>query len=413
MTADPDLPAYPHDAALEAWTAPGAQPFDFETDVRRVKRLTQLVVLGAIAASLPIDFFLLGISWAQLAGGAGMGVLIAAVSIEFAFHQMLKLRKRIAYPAAITARLGSLQVLDDACRSAVDALTELFHLKGSFLALQTDSGFLSLVSLSNLTRTEAERYLRLGTGRVQDVLATAEPAILSASDDLIAQAVMSRRDKVVYVPVQCFRGVMGVVVLLGDASKSDLDDRDLLASVGMAVGVSLANLRQRDDLRTLAAVDDLTKVFNRRYFFEQLEREISASRRYAMPVSVLTFDLDQLKRINDSFGHGLGDQALRALAQRLVRYSRASDIVARLGGDEFAVILPQTDAAGAADLALRLQRSVEAEPFLSGEGRDLHLQVSFGRASFPDDADDADALLRKADGLMYAAKAARARRRRE
>jgi len=411
MTADPDLPAYPDDAVLEVRPPPLAQPFDFETDVQRVKRLTQLGVYSAIAASLPIDFFVLGISWSQLAGGVGMGALIAAVAIEFAFRQILKLRKRSAYPATIAVRLGSLQALDDACQSLVDILTDLFRLKGSFLALQTESGFLSLVSLSRVSRAEAERYLRLGTGRIQDALATAEPVTVRPGDNLLAEAVVSRRGRIVFLPVQCFRGVIGVVALLSDGSNPDLDDSDLLVSMGLAAGASLENLRQRDDLRTLAAVDDLTKVYNRRYFFEQLEREISASRRYAMPISVITFDLDHLKKLNDSFGHGLGDQALRALAQRLVRYSRASDIVARLGGDEFAVILPQTDSAGAADLAQRLQHSVEAEPFLSGEGRDLHLLVSYGRASFPEDAEDADALLRRADGLMYAAKAARARRR--
>jgi diguanylate cyclase (GGDEF)-like protein len=411
MSASLDTPAYGEDAALNPRPPSDSPSFDFETDVRRVKRLTQLGVYAAIAASLPVDLFLLGIGWLQLAGGVSMGVVIAAVAMEFAFRQIIKLRKRSAFPAALSIRLGSLQNLDDACQVMVETLTALFRLKGSFLTLQSESGFLSLVALSEISRSEAERYLRLGTGQVQDAVASAQPTAVRTGDDLLAEAVISRREKIVFVPVKSFRGVVGVVVLLGHLSNQDLEDRDLLDSIGQAAGVSLENLRQRDELRTLAAVDDLTKVYNRRYFFDQLEREISACRRYSAPLSVLTFDLDDLKKMNDSFGHGLGDQALRALAQRLVRYSRASDVVARLGGDEFAVILPQTDSVGAADLGLRLQRSVETHPFISGEGRDLHLSVSWGRASFPEDADDADALLRKADGLMYAAKAARSRRR--
>jgi diguanylate cyclase (GGDEF)-like protein len=85
--------------------------------------------------------------------------------------------------------------------------------------------------------------------------------------------------------------------------------------------------------------------------------------------------------------------------------------VARLGGDEFAVILPRTDSAGAADLAKRLQGRVEGDVLLGGKGRELRLRVSCGCASFPEDADDASMLLRQADGRMYAAKAARSRKR--
>jgi diguanylate cyclase (GGDEF)-like protein len=204
--------------------------------------------------------------------------------------------------------------------------------------------------------------------------------------------------------------MMGVMALLADGSNIDLRDRELLSSLGIALGVSLENLRQRDELRTMAAIDDLTKVYNRRYFFDQLDREIAAANRYGTPVSVLVFDLDDLKKLNDSFGHSLGDEALRSLAQRLVRYSRASDVVARMGGDEFAVILPRTDSDGAAEIAGRLQSCVESDVLTAEQGRELRLAVSCGRASFPEDADDVGVLLRKADGQMYAAKAARARK---
>lgn len=221
---------------------------------------------------------------------------------------------------------------------------------------------------------------------------------------------MAPGQQVVFVPVQSFQKVVGVLGLLADESNRDVRDRELLVSLGIAIGVGLDSLRQRDELRTLAAIDELTKVYNRRYFFDQLDREIAACRRYSIPVSVLTFDLDGLKQLNDSFGHSLGDEALRSLAQRLVRYSRASDIVSRLGGDEFAVILPRTDAAGAAEIAQRLQRCVESDVLVAGKNRELRLAVSCGVASFPEDADDASALLRHADGRMYAAKAARAHR---
>ncbi len=138
-----------------------------------------------------------------------------------------------------------------------------------------------------------------------------------------------------------------------------------------------------------------------------MDRELAAASRYEMPASVVILDLDGLKRLNDTFGHDAGDEALRTVAQRLVRYARASDIVARLGGDEFAVILPRTDEEGAARIVHRIQELIEREPVAAPDGSAVAIGVSCGYASFPGDADDASLLLRTADGRMYAAKAAR------
>ena len=384
---------------------------DFLKDVRRVKRLTQIGVYFGILVTVPLYYFVLSFSLLQLSVGIVVGLVIATTAIEGAFAEIFKLRKRSAYPGAIALQLGALPTFDVACQAMVSIMDKLLHLKGSFLTLQTESGFLSLVALSNLSRVEADRYLRLGTASIKRVLSSKEPVVLRPDRDLLAEAIVTPGERVVFVPVKSFHRVIGVLGLLADESNSDVGDWELLSSLGTAIGVSLESLRQRDELRTLATIDDLTKVYNRRYFFDQLDHEIAASRRYAMPVSVLTFDLDGLKNLNDNFGHGLGDEALRSLAQRLVRYSRAPDVVARLGGDEFAVILPRTDSAGAADLAKRLQVCVEGDVLLGGEGRELRLRVSCGCASFPEDADDASMLLRQADGRMYAAKAARARKR--
>ncbi len=384
---------------------------DFLKDVRRVKRLTQVGVYAGIFTTQPVFYFVMHLSPLQLLVVLLTGLVIATTAIEGAFREMFKLRKRSAYPGAVALQLGAMPTFNVACQASAAIMDKLLHLKGSFLTLQNETGFLSLVALSNLSRADAERYLRLGVASIQQVLSSKEPVALHPDNDLLVEAIMTPGGKVVFVPVQSFQRVVGVLGLLGDESKSDMRDWELLSSLGTAIGVSLESLRQRDELRTLATIDELTKVYNRHYFFDQLDREIAASRRYALPLSVLTFDLDGLKKLNDNFGHSLGDEALRCLAQRLVRYSRAPDIVARLGGDEFAVILPRTDSAGAAELAKRLQSQVESDVLAAGSGRELRLRVSCGRASFPEDADDASILLLHADGRMYAAKAARARKR--
>jgi len=380
---------------------------DFLKDVRRVKRLTQVGVYCGIFATEPFYYLVLGFSPVQLLVVLTIGLVISTTAIEGAFAEMFKLRKRSAYPGAVALQLGALPTFDAACQTMAGIMGKLLHLRASFLTLQNEGGFFSLVALSNLSRVDADRYLRLGAGCIQQALSKREPVGLRPNNDLLAEALRAPHRQVVFVPVQSFQRVMGVLGLIADDSNADLRDRELLASLGMALGISLESLRQRDDLRMLAAIDELTKVYNRHYFFDQLDREIAAARRYWMPVSVLVFDLDGLKKLNDSFGHGLGDEALRTLAQRLVRFSRASDVVARLGGDEFAVILPRTDRAGAAEMARRLQGSVENEPLTAVPGRELRLAVSCGQASFPEDASDSGTLMRHADGHMYAAKAAR------
>lgn len=395
----PDCPQPPADPALP----------DHLRDLRIVKWWTRMIVYPGVTLLIPLSHFLWGVTWQQALSVHLGGYVIATLAIELAFTQVFKLRKRSAYPADILLRLGNLPTFDAGCQAAVAITDKLLGLRGSFLALHNQSDFLGLMAISNLSRADGDRYLRLGAACVQRALSTKQVVALRPDDESPADMITFPGQQVVFVPVQSFQRVMGILGLLAEGSNPDLRDGELLTSLGYAVGVSLESLRQRDELRTMAAIDELTRVYNRRYFFDQLDRELAAARRYSVPVSVLTLDLDGLKKLNDNFGHEAGDEALCTLAQELVRYSRASDIVARLGGDEFAVILPRADSAGAAQIARRLQASLEDEVPLALKGRRLRLAVSLGFASFPEDAEDADQLLRQADGRMCAAKAARSR----
>lgn len=383
---------------------------DFVEEVRRVKRVTQVGVYSAIVLAEPFYYILLRDTPLQVVIDLAVGLTIATVAIELAFAQMYKLRKRGAYPAAMALHLGAMPGFDSACQAVVRVTEGLLGLRGAFLALHTSGDFLNLTALRNVSRTDADRYLRLCAGSIQRAVSAKVPVTFRSRDEPLAAAVMPSSWQVVFVPVQSFqRVVLGVVVLIADESNPDVADSELLSSLGIAIGVSLDSQRQRDELRTLAAVDELTRVYNRHYFFDQLQREIAASQRYSTPFSILIFDLDGLKQLNDEFGHDVGDEALRVLAQRLVRHSRSSDIVARLGGDEFAVILPYTGADGAREIAGRLQGAVEHDVVNGAPSRDLRVGVSCGFASFPQDAEDANALIRQADGRMYASKAARYR----
>src|SRR5919201_1110093 len=159
-------------------------------------------------------------------------------------------------------------------------------------------------------------------------------------------------------------------------------------------------------LRFLADHDALTGLFNRRRFMQELAHQIELSDRYEAGGAVLLLDLDNFKEINDSLGHGAGDEAVRAVALVLQRRLRSSDVVARLGGDEFAILLPQADAESTRAVASDLVQALRSHPFFVA-GRRVRITASVGAAVFqPGEEHDAETLLASADIAMYETKKA-------
>ena len=154
-------------------------------------------------------------------------------------------------------------------------------------------------------------------------------------------------------------------------------------------------------LKETSFKDEVTGLYNRRFFSLRLEEELSRYRRFNHPVSVVLLDLDGFKAVNDDFGHAVGDDTLRDIAQILMKHSRGINVVSRYGGDEFAVLLVETSKAGARLYADRIREVVAKYPFSHGKV----ITASFGVASLPDDeAASAEDLFRAADDALYTAK---------
>ena len=171
------------------------------------------------------------------------------------------------------------------------------------------------------------------------------------------------------------------------------------------------NLDLRNELRhskSLVMKDDLTSAYNRRYFDTFLEEEIERSRRFGSCLSLIFMDLDNLKKVNNRFGHAMGSLALREAAVRILDTVRSIDKAVRWGGDEFCIILPETDWRGAREVAERVRARFGDGPFLKDvvEGG-VVLTASFGIASFPEHADNKDDLVSRADEAMFRIKSAR------
>ena len=160
----------------------------------------------------------------------------------------------------------------------------------------------------------------------------------------------------------------------------------------------------QEKLRHLAETDPLTNTFNRRALTEKLEQEMDRAARYATLLTCMMLDIDNFKQINDTHGHLVGDMILKQLAQLLKREQRSPDIVARYGGEEFVVLLPETNSTESRNFAERVLKRVAAYEF--GEpGRPVHVTISIGLASFPDERiTDGRSLLELADNHLYRAK---------
>ena len=175
----------------------------------------------------------------------------------------------------------------------------------------------------------------------------------------------------------------------------------LLAYVGATVGRE--QRRARDAAIRLSTIDSLTGLYNRTYFFTALEREIARGDRSGRAFCLVMLDLDDLKGVNDRFGHISGDQVLRTVADIVRSGVRKIDVAARYGGDEFVALLPETDPTGGWVLAEKVRLTVAEQGM---PGVDPGPTVSVGVVSYPADGRSADALLVSADRAMYASKRA-------
>ncbi len=156
-------------------------------------------------------------------------------------------------------------------------------------------------------------------------------------------------------------------------------------------------------LEVMATTDDLTKLANRRYFLQTLKHECERSHRYSRPFSLAMIDVDHFKRVNDTYGHGIGDEVLRNLATVMVRVFRNVDCVGRLGGEEFAVCLPETDIPGAMRACDRLRTELESTS-IDADGACISITASVGLAGFDSETETPECLMKRADELLYKAK---------
>jgi diguanylate cyclase (GGDEF)-like protein/PAS domain S-box-containing protein len=208
------------------------------------------------------------------------------------------------------------------------------------------------------------------------------------------------------IPILAQGETLGILHLQATAEVPHLESTDLSIKTTFAgqVGLSIANIRLREALRTQSVRDALTGLYNRRYLEEVLEREVRRAARSAQSLGILMIDLDHFKSFNDTYGHDAGDAVLRETGQFLAKGIRAEDFVCRFGGEEFVVLLPTADMDASRGRAERL-RSKMREQTIMYQGKSLGMvTISVGVASFPQHGVSPKELMAAADAALYEAK---------
>lgn len=209
------------------------------------------------------------------------------------------------------------------------------------------------------------------------------------------------------IPLVSRGKIMGIMRVVGEKGTPPPErERHLLMIFANSAAVAIDNSLLHKKTEDLTIIDELTELFNFRYFRNKLTDELRRADRYRQRFSLLMMDLDLFKSINDVYGHQTGNIVLREVSGIIKQCIRDVDIVARYGGEEFAAILPQTGDQDALVIAERIRSAVEKAYFSNVHGqRDIQITISIGVASYPDGVHTIDQLLDRADKALYAAKA--------
>ena len=253
-------------------------------------------------------------------------------------------------------------------------------------------------SIMNDTRVEIPSIRRISWVLFSSLLGTVIMIYLNAYEKLHlfvgAYSVLGFKEFIVFFPV---------FIAMGFVLFSAKQIKDLESEIKKRRKTEEALIDSEKKFRELSITDELTGLFNVRYFFNQLKAEIERADRYSKPLSLIFVDIDAFKNYNDKFGHLEGDQVLRKIAQAIQSCMRGPDSAYRYGGDEFVGILPDTREPGAAIVAERIRKIVNTYEFLPNPDKAVYMTVSVGFAEYTP-GEGEKAFVKRADMNMYVAK---------
>ncbi len=242
---------------------------------------------------------------------------------------------------------------------------------------------------------------------IKPLLESEEPLYIFEKDE-IHKVIPLRQERLAFlgiIPLYISNKLSGVIFLGSRSERAfDFDLASMMSLVGNQVSLIIEKVQLFEETKRLSITDPLTGLYNVRFFYLSLTNELERARRYRDTFSLIIFDIDDFKTVNDTYGHQVGDEILRDIAEILLQSSRKTDIVARYGGEEFVIILPKTGMDAAFLLADRIREHINEHMFVVGDIK-LRITVSGGISTYPKDGITAKELLYASDMALYKAKA--------
>ncbi len=245
---------------------------------------------------------------------------------------------------------------------------------------------------------------------IQTILKNQMPVIIgdAKEDNIYCICKIDGCDKKSFlaVPIVYNDEVLGIVLLL-DKKKNAFSeyDAEIVYNFAAQSGIAIKNAKLFAEIKKLATIDDLTGLNNRRHFFDLAEREFKLHKRYEnlQGLSMIMLDVDDFKKVNDTYGHYMGDDVLRTVAERCMQTLRETDIIGRYGGEEYTILLPYAGRQEAQKVAERLKKNISAQP-VTFNGKSIYATVSIGVAVLDDSINTLEELLQRSDIALYEAK---------
>ena len=342
---------------------------------------------------------------------------IAAYQENKDYHtEYQELSKDISVLLEIAKTVGSTLDSDDLFGIILDKSTEFLEAEqGSIMILDEEREELTVKAMKGLNeKIVGLLKIRPGEGISGKVLSSGNPLVVKdiENDQRITQGKRPRykTKSFISIPLKLNDRTIGILNIADKITGEVFSENDLrlLTSIGAYASVAIERskfYKKNEELKKISITDSLTGLLNRRYFQERISEEIERSRRHVLPLSLIIIDIDDFKAINDSYGHMAGDEALKILARCLRNCIRTIDVAARYGGEEFTMILPQTSKSDALVIADRVCKEVRKLDLpLQRETLRTSLSVSVGLATFPEDSDTLEGLIRNTDIALYQAK---------
>ncbi|MBN2555482.1 MAG: diguanylate cyclase [Anaerolineales bacterium] len=255
-----------------------------------------------------------------------------------------------------------------------------------------------------------ELEIKIGEGIAGRVVKNQQPVLIShvadCSDAVLVPNTPAEDESIICTPLILKGQTIGA--LLVGAPPEHFEEKDLrsLIAITQVATLAVANSQLFSEVQHMAEVDDMTGAYNRYFFNRMLRDEISLARSRGYPVSVLMLDIDELKPINDQYGHVSGDRLLKTTVRVLKRKLRDVDWIARIGGDEFAVVLPGCPREKLPEVAEKLQHALRASSFKPAQDQPGGIRASIGGTTFPDGADNLEEIMLAIDRAELQAKQA-------